>query len=111
MLTDSQRKANRKWRDANLDKICVQVHKGLRQEWKDAAAARGLSLAALIAAAVSEYIVAHPVPVCLIPSVPPKHQQYSISVSQCQEPEKIFLVILKAKNFFPMHSHFLTLSA
>ena len=60
MLTDSQRKANQKWREANMDKICIQVRKGLRQDWKDAAAARGLSLAALISAAVAEYIAAHP---------------------------------------------------
>ena len=61
MLTDSQRKANRKWRDANYDKICVQVRRGVRDSWKVAASVRGLSLAALIVAAVEEYLTAHPV--------------------------------------------------
>ena len=61
MLTDSQRKANRKWRDANYDKICVQVRRGVRDSWKVAASARGLSLAALIVSAVEEYLTAHPV--------------------------------------------------
>lgn len=60
MISDAKRRADRKWRETNLDKICIQYPKGTRQKWKDAAAARGLSLAALIAAAVSEYITNHP---------------------------------------------------
>lgn len=59
MLTDAQRKANRKWREKNYDKICIQLPVGTRDHWKDAAAALGLSLAGMIAAAVSEYLVRH----------------------------------------------------
>lgn len=62
MLTDSQRKANRKWRDANYDKICVQVRRGIREDWKKSADARGLSLAGLIVTAVTEYLERHPAP-------------------------------------------------
>lgn len=58
-LSDSQRKANRKWRDTNLDKICVQYRKGTRDEWKKEAEKRGLSLAGMIAEAVREYLENH----------------------------------------------------
>lgn len=59
MISDSKRKADRKWREKAYDKICIQLPVGTRQIWKDAAAVRGLSLAAMIAAAVAEYIKMH----------------------------------------------------
>lgn len=59
MISDSKRKADRKWREQNYDKICIQLPAGTRQRWKDAAAARGLSLAGMIAAAVAEYLARH----------------------------------------------------
>lgn len=57
--TEAQKRANRKYSDSHYDRIAIRLPAGTRQIWKDAAAARGLSLAAMIAAAVAEYIRNH----------------------------------------------------
>lgn len=56
----SRTRANRKYNDSAYDRVAIRVHKGTRSRWHDAAADRGLSLAALIVAAVTEYIQTHP---------------------------------------------------
>ena len=56
MISDAKRRADRKWRAQNYDKICICVPSGLRQLWKDAASDRGLSLAQLIQISVKCYI-------------------------------------------------------
>lgn len=56
-ISDSKRKADRKWREANYDKVCIQIKKGNRDRWKTEAEKRGLSLAGLIVAAVEKYLV------------------------------------------------------
>lgn len=58
-ISDSKRRADRKWRENNYDKICIQVHKGTRQNWKAYADVHGLSLAGLIVKAVQEYMHQH----------------------------------------------------
>lgn len=55
-LSESQRKANEKWRKANYERLCIDIRKGTRETWKQAAQARGLSLAGLIVAAVEKYL-------------------------------------------------------
>lgn len=55
-VPDYQKKATKKWKSANYDKICVEYPKGTRDAWKDEAKKRGLSLAQLIFFAVNEYI-------------------------------------------------------
>lgn len=59
-MTDAKRRADRKYSDKTYDRVAIRVHKGMRSLWHDAAADRGLSLAALIVAAVTEYIQTHP---------------------------------------------------
>lgn len=59
-MTDAKRRADRKYSDKAYDRVAIRVHKGTRSRWHDAAAARGVSLAALIVAAVTEYIQQHP---------------------------------------------------
>lgn len=53
-------RANRKYNERVYDQLKIQVRKGVRDSWKVAASARGLSLAALIVSAVEEYLSAHP---------------------------------------------------
>lgn len=55
-LTDAQRKANRKWRDENLDKICLQYRKGMKDQWKQYAQERNLSLAKFVKRCVESYV-------------------------------------------------------
>ena len=55
-LTDSKRKANRKWREKAYDKICLQYPKGTRDAWKQEAERRGMSLAGFILAAVKFFL-------------------------------------------------------
>lgn len=55
-LSESQRKANEKWRKANYERLCVDIRKGTRNRWKQEAEKRGLSLAGLIVSAVEKYI-------------------------------------------------------
>lgn len=59
-ISASKRKSDRKWRENNYDKICIQVHKGIRDNWKASAESRGMSLAGLIVTAVTEYLDRHP---------------------------------------------------
>lgn len=61
MRSDSQRAATRRYNDKTYDSIQFRGKKGLRDEYKRAAAERGISLSALIQAAVREYIANHPV--------------------------------------------------
>lgn len=58
-ISDSKRRSDRKWREANYDKICIQVKRGFRDLWKAYADRFGLSLASLICNAVEEYIQNH----------------------------------------------------
>lgn len=55
-MTDSQRRATRKYLDNNYEKICLSYPKGVRDEWKKYARIRGLSLAEFVRKAVSYYI-------------------------------------------------------
>ena len=55
-MTESRRKANRKYSDKAYDRIAIRVHKGKRDEWQAAAASLDLSFAGLIVAAVEKYI-------------------------------------------------------
>lgn len=59
-MTDAKRRADRKYSDKSYDRVAIRVHKGERSRWHDAAAARGVSLAAFIVTAVTEYIEMHP---------------------------------------------------
>jgi len=45
--------------DKTYDRIAIRVKKGIRDEWKAAAADLGLSLAGLVVAGVEEYIEGH----------------------------------------------------
>lgn len=58
-ISDSKRKADRKWRESNYDKICIQVKRGYRDAWKASANRLGLSLAGLICKAVEEFVSNH----------------------------------------------------
>lgn len=55
-VPDCQKRATKKWKSANYDKISVEYPKGTRETWKNEAKKRGLSLAQLILFAVTEYI-------------------------------------------------------
>lgn len=55
-VPEYQKKATKKWKSANYEKICVEYPKGTRDTWKNEAKKRGLSLAQLISNAVSEYL-------------------------------------------------------
>lgn len=56
--------ANARYNAKAYDIITIRKPRGTRERWKDAAAARGLSLAALIVEAVEKYISAAPLPDC-----------------------------------------------
>lgn len=55
-ISDAKRKADRKWRENNYDKICIQLPKGTRDDWKQKAAKYGISLAELIRVSVETYM-------------------------------------------------------
>lgn len=55
-ISDSKRRADRKWRESNYDKICIHFPKGTRDAWKEEAQKRNISLAQLVYTAVSEYL-------------------------------------------------------
>lgn len=55
-VPEYQKKATKKWKSANYEKICVEYPKGTRDAWKDEAKKRGLSLAQLILQAVTEFL-------------------------------------------------------
>lgn len=52
--------ANARYNAKAYDIITIRKPRGTRERWKDAAAARGLSLAALIVEAVEKYIATAP---------------------------------------------------
>lgn len=56
--------ANDRYNRRVYESVGFRVHKGTRERWRTAAAARGLSLAALIVEAVEKYIAAAPPPDC-----------------------------------------------
>ena len=56
MISDSKRRADKKWREKAYDRISIQVPAGLRDRWKAVASDRGLSLRQLIVTAVEKYI-------------------------------------------------------
>lgn len=58
--SDSKVKANDRYNRKVYESIGFRVHKGTRSEWKKFADREGLSLAAFIVEAVSEYIENHP---------------------------------------------------
>lgn len=58
-MPTARTKANRKYNEKAYDKVQIQVHKGLKDVWKQAAERLGLSLAGLIVKAVEEYIQNH----------------------------------------------------
>lgn len=60
-MPTARTRANRKYNERVYDQLKIQVKKGVRDSWKNAASVRGLSLAALIVSAVEEYLTAHPV--------------------------------------------------
>lgn len=60
MATKSQILANSKYRLKAYDTISFAVKKGKREEYKQAAAARDMSLAGLLQNSVDEYIQNHP---------------------------------------------------
>ena len=59
--TESQRLAQAKYNATNYDRVAILVKKGKRDEWKQAAAIRGIAYADLIRRGVEEYIKNHPV--------------------------------------------------
>ena len=60
-LTESQKRANQRYRDKVYDRLAVMIKKGKREEYKNAANVRGMSLAGLVQSSVEEYIENHPV--------------------------------------------------
>lgn len=59
MIPEYQKKATKKYKEKNYERICLDYRKGTRDEWKKEAEKRGLSLAGLISAAVAEYLENH----------------------------------------------------
>lgn len=59
MSKESHNRAVQRYMDKTYDRIAIRVKKGIRDEWKAAAAALGMSLAVLVSAAVDEYIANH----------------------------------------------------
>ena len=56
MISDSKRRADKKWREKAYDRISIQVPVGFRDRWKVAASDRGLSLRQLIVQAVEKFL-------------------------------------------------------
>ena len=56
MGSESHNRAVQRYMDKTYDRIAIRVKKGIRDEWKAAAADLGLSLAGLVVAGVEEYI-------------------------------------------------------
>lgn len=56
----SQTLATNKYNAKAYDSIIVRVKKGIRDEYKQAAKLRGLSLARLVTSAVDEFLKNHP---------------------------------------------------
>ena len=58
--TQAQKLAQQKYRENTVEQIAIEVKKGQRGEWRQAANIRGLSLTSLIKNGVDEYIQNHP---------------------------------------------------
>ena len=58
--SNAQRLANKKYKEKAFDSISFVVHKGKREEYKAAAARRGLGHAEMIRLAIEEYLQNHP---------------------------------------------------
>ena len=58
--TQAQKLAQQKYRENTVEQIAIEVKKGVRSEWRQAATNRGLSLTGLIKNGVDEYIQNHP---------------------------------------------------
>lgn len=56
MISESKRRADKKWREKAYDRISIQVPVGLRDRWKAAASDCGLSLRQLIVTAVEKFL-------------------------------------------------------
>lgn len=56
----AQKLAQKKYNDKNYDRVAILIKKGKRDEYKKAAAARGLGYAEMIRLSVEEYIANHP---------------------------------------------------
>ena len=61
MASQARLDANKRYREKAYDRVSIDVKKGTRDEWKQAAAVRGMSLAGILQSGVEEYIVNHPV--------------------------------------------------
>jgi len=59
MSNASHNRAVQRYMDKTYDRIAIRVKKGIRDQWKAAAADLGLSLAGLVVAGVEEYIEGH----------------------------------------------------
>ena len=55
-LTESQKQANKRYKEKAYEKICLDYRKGTKDAWKKEAEIRGMSLAKFIATAVQYYI-------------------------------------------------------
>ena len=55
----AQKMAQRKYNEKTYDRVAILIKKGKRDEYKKAAAARGLSYAEMIRLAIEEYILNH----------------------------------------------------
>ena len=60
MATKARIEANRRYRDKAYDRISIDVKKGKREEYRQAAAVRGMSLAGFLQNGADEYIQNHP---------------------------------------------------
>ena len=61
MASQARLAANARYREKAYDVISFSVKKGKREEYKQAAEMRGMSLAGILQSGVEEYIQNHPV--------------------------------------------------
>lgn len=61
MASQARLDANRRYREKAYDRISIDVKKGKRDEYRQAAEMRGMSLAGILQTSVEEYIKNHPV--------------------------------------------------
>ena len=57
--SQAQKLAQKKYRES-VEQIAIEVKKGVRGEWRQAAESRGMSLTGMIKNGVDEYIQNHP---------------------------------------------------
>ena len=60
-VSKAQLAAQMRYNAKTYDQVNIQVKKGVKNEWKQAAVARGLGLMELVRNGVEEYIANHPV--------------------------------------------------